>query len=63
MKATSRLTWEAGSQRRHVYEVVRCLPDPPDIESLYRLRSTINRSERVVREGEIKPVQDEQEAS
>ena len=56
------LTWEAGSEPRNVYEVIRCLPDLPDIEPLYRIRSTINRSERVVREGEIRPAQDEQEA-
>ena len=44
-----------GAERQDVYEVIHCLPDLPEGEPLYRIRSTTNRSERVVRESEIKP--------
>ncbi len=41
--------------RQDIYEVIRCLPEWPDGEPMYRLRSTTNRSERIVREDEIRP--------
>ena len=40
--------------RQDTYEVIRCLPEWPDGEPMYRLRSTTNRSERIVRESEIR---------
>ena len=45
-----------AAERQDVYEVIRCLPSWPDSEPMYRLRSTTNRSERVVRESEIRSV-------
>jgi hypothetical protein len=43
-------------QGRHdVFEVVRCLPELPEGEPRYRIRSRTNRGERIVREDEIRP--------
>jgi hypothetical protein len=44
-----------GAERQDVYAIIRCLPDLPEGEPLYRIRSTTKRAERVVRESEIKP--------